>query len=236
MMDVFSDPQVLAYLLASVALGALVALACSSGRPSGAPASEALPSAPSVAQLISTRRSIFPKDFTGRIPSRALIERALDAARWAPTHGKTEPWRFIVFHGAESIARWHALKLEALRATLAGPELEAALAKATKKEKELKNVGAIIGLGVKRVHNAKGALMPQWEELAALACAVQNLHLYLHASGWAGYWSSAGCLHGWADAPSVKAFVGLDGECDGEPDQCAGWFFVGEKRPECKPA
>ena len=26
----------------------------------------------------------------------AVIEEALAAANWAPTHGKTEPWRFVV--------------------------------------------------------------------------------------------------------------------------------------------
>lgn len=27
---------------------------------------------------------------------RAVVEAMLEAANWAPTHGKTEPWRFVV--------------------------------------------------------------------------------------------------------------------------------------------
>lgn len=27
---------------------------------------------------------------------RATVEKILEAANWAPTHGKTEPWRFVV--------------------------------------------------------------------------------------------------------------------------------------------
>ena len=27
---------------------------------------------------------------------RATLEQVLEAANWAPTHGKTEPWRFTV--------------------------------------------------------------------------------------------------------------------------------------------
>ena len=27
---------------------------------------------------------------------REMIEQLLEAANWAPTHGKTEPWRWVV--------------------------------------------------------------------------------------------------------------------------------------------
>lgn len=27
---------------------------------------------------------------------RSIIEAMLEAANWAPTHGRTEPWRFVV--------------------------------------------------------------------------------------------------------------------------------------------
>lgn len=27
---------------------------------------------------------------------RSVVETMLEAANWAPTHGKTEPWRFVV--------------------------------------------------------------------------------------------------------------------------------------------
>ena len=27
---------------------------------------------------------------------RSVVEQLLDAANWAPTHGKTEPWKFVV--------------------------------------------------------------------------------------------------------------------------------------------
>ena len=28
--------------------------------------------------------------------TRSIIEAMLEAANWAPTHGRTEPWRFVV--------------------------------------------------------------------------------------------------------------------------------------------
>jgi len=46
--------------------------------------------------VIKARRSIFPKDYTGELVQRAHLETMLEASNWAPTHGKTEPWRFVV--------------------------------------------------------------------------------------------------------------------------------------------
>ena len=49
---------------------------------------------------------------------RRVIERALEAANWAPTHGKTEPWRFAVFMGEAPLARFHAIKRAATERSL----------------------------------------------------------------------------------------------------------------------
>lgn len=58
-------------------------------------------------------------------------------------------------------------------------------------------------------------LMPLWEELAAVACAVQNMHLMATALSVAAYWSS------WHDAardsPQMLQFLGLDHE---KGDRC----------------
>ena len=34
---------------------------------------------------------------------RQELDTMLEAGNWAPTHQKTEPWRYIVFSGSESI-------------------------------------------------------------------------------------------------------------------------------------
>jgi nitroreductase len=188
-----------------------------------------LPSSESVGLLVRARRSIFPKDYSGAPAPRAAVDRALSAANWAPTHGKTEPWRFVVFN-QDSIPQLLALKRKGMEATLTGPAQAAALEKAAKKEAELCKCSHIIVICCKRVANAKGALMPEWEESAAVACAVQNMHLSLHADGCAGYWSSGG-VGGWADAPAVRAFLGMDGECLGARDLVLGFFHVGVAMP-----
>ena len=42
--------------------------------------------------VIKTRRTITPKDFNGEKLNQKELEVILEAANWAPTHKKTEPW------------------------------------------------------------------------------------------------------------------------------------------------
>lgn len=60
------------------------------------PTSPDLPTPAQLAQLIKSRRSIYPKHMTGDRVSTPHINAMLEAANWAPTHGHTEPWRFVV--------------------------------------------------------------------------------------------------------------------------------------------
>lgn len=43
------------------------------------------------------RRSITPKNFNDELIEDEEINHILECANTAPTHGKTEPWRFIVY-------------------------------------------------------------------------------------------------------------------------------------------
>ena len=53
--------------------------------------------AETVLQALRARRSV------GRVkpeqPPRALVERVIEAATWAPNHYHTRPWRFVVVAG-----------------------------------------------------------------------------------------------------------------------------------------
>ena len=51
-------------------------------------------------ETIQQRRSRFPADYTiGEIDTNHL-NQILEAARWAPTHKKTQPWKYKVVRGA----------------------------------------------------------------------------------------------------------------------------------------
>jgi hypothetical protein len=56
-------------------------------------AASPLPSPDATLSLIKKRRSIKPKDFAPGEVTREELETLLEAANWAPSHGKTESWR-----------------------------------------------------------------------------------------------------------------------------------------------
>ena len=51
----------------------------------------------SLQKTIQARRSSKPADMNGQKIDNGIIHQLLELADWAPTHGRTEPWRFIVF-------------------------------------------------------------------------------------------------------------------------------------------
>src|SRR6476660_9644146 len=51
-------------------------------------------------RLIRHRRSVFPKQYAeGKQVEDAIVRQILENATWAPSHGQTEPWKFVVFTG-----------------------------------------------------------------------------------------------------------------------------------------
>ena len=61
-----------------------------------------------VMDLIRSRRTIKPEKYSPRKVQRDQIEKMLEAANWAPTHGRTEPWRFKVYAGEALTELLHA--------------------------------------------------------------------------------------------------------------------------------
>jgi len=185
--------------------------------------SEALPSPEATMALIRTRRSIFAKDYipaAERQVDRETIEAMVEAANWAPTHHKTEPWMFRCFysHGAREYVGQLA---QAQYKATAGDKFAA-----NKYEGKLNNAmraSCIIAICIKRggVKGAKGAeKCPLAEEVMATACAVQNMHLMATAQGVGAYWSTGGVIN---DAAFVE-LLELDVAAG---DSCIGLFFVG---------
>ena len=50
-----------------------------------------------ITELIKNRRTIYPKFYSSRKVHKEIIEHLIRNATWAPTHGKTQPWRFKVY-------------------------------------------------------------------------------------------------------------------------------------------
>ena len=52
-----------------------------------------------ISEIIKSRRSVFPAQYNNEPIDREEIMKILEAANWAPTHRRTEPWRFKVIQG-----------------------------------------------------------------------------------------------------------------------------------------
>ena len=163
-----------------------------------------------VDELIKNRRSVYTNQFVKgkKIPDE-IIMQLLENANWAPTHKNTEPWRFVIFKedGLQKLATFQA---ELYKKT-AGEKY-----KQGKYEKLLitpLECSHVIAIGMKRSDN-----IPEMEEIAAVACAVQNLHLSAVAHNIGGYWSTGGITY----TPEAKSFFGLN-----EADKLLGFFYVG---------
>lgn len=158
--------------------------------------------------LIKTRRSVYPVDYIDRpIPREALVE-LLECANAAPTHKLTQPWRYIVYHKS-GLQRLRKQLQHSYRA-YTNPH--------TFKEKKFKSIeekilrsGAVIIICV----HLSGKV-PEEEELAAVACSVQNLWLAAHEMGIGGYWSTPEYV-----TQMTEAF-GLE-----ENERCIGLFYLG---------
>jgi nitroreductase len=134
----------------------------------------------------------------------SLVLRALEAANWAPSHGETEPWRFVVFTGEGRVALG-----EAFAAAYRSDALQEGTFKEATYEAQCnrtQDAPVWIALGLEPAVRPDGDLrMTLEEELMAGACAVQNLHLVANAQGLAGMWLSKGVMvH-----PIVASRIGL---------------------------
>ncbi len=163
--------------------------------------------------LIRSRRSVFPKSYTGESVDEEIIEQMLKNAVWAPNHKMTEPWRFMVFTGAG------LKKLAAFQSAL---YREVTLKDGSFKEERFHGLSTkplqsshIISIGMKR--DVKKGL-PEIEELGAVFCAVQNMYLTATAYGVGCYFSTGGITY----FEGAKEFFGL-----GKEDKLLGFLNVG---------
>ena len=136
--------------------------------------------------LIKKRRSIFPVQYNETPIAKDTILKVLEAANWAPTHKKTEPWRFKVLQGEVKEKLGLFLSLKYLENDLSPKEF-----KARKLIENPKRAGAVIAICMQR--DAKKSL-PEWEEIAAVSMAVQNMWLCCTELGIGAYWSSPGLI------------------------------------------
>jgi nitroreductase len=162
-------------------------------------------------RLVRSRRSVFPKQFEGgrKIPDE-IVNRILDNATWAPNHGQTEPWKFVVFTG-EGLKKLATFQSELYKESSGERFKEATYINLQSNPLKASHV---IALCMKRDPNKK---FPEVEEIAAVSCAVENIYLSVTAYGLGGYWTTGGITYN----EKAKPFFGL-----GEEDKLLGFFYL----------
>ena len=166
-------------------------------------------------QIIKNRRSIFPNQFSGKAVSKEEIKTLLEAANWAPTHRKTQPWRFKVFR-EDSLSVLAEFIEKAYTTTT--PEHQFSAFKLKKTLEKVTTSAAVIVICMQRDPKES---VPEWEEVAATAMAVQNLWLMTGELGLGGYWSSPG--YRTAMHTELKLNTG---------EECLGFFYLGAYEEE----
>lgn len=169
-------------------------------------------------EVIRNRRSIFPPSYTGEEISMQEIEMILENANYAPTHRLTEPWRFTIFRG-NGLHKLADFLGETYRNQTSPENFSEAKYDGTR-QKALRSA-AVIAINME-LHPEK---VPEWEELAAVACAVQNMWLTASALKIGSYWSTPGNLH------QLGAFLELKPN-----EKCVGLFYMGRFDGATKPA
>lgn len=165
-----------------------------------------------ITDLIKDRRTIYPEQFSERKVQRDQIERILNNAIWAPTHGNTQPWRFHVFTEkslerlSDFLAKWYVSNT---------PEDKFNPKKFQKLQTRPLLSSVVIAIVM---HKDPESSILELEEIEAVACAVQNIHLTCTAYGLGGFWSTPKAVY----TPEMNQFLEI-----GENDKCLGLFYIG---------
>ncbi|TYP96000.1 nitroreductase [Sphingobacterium allocomposti] len=168
-----------------------------------------------VLKAIQYRRTVNQNSFTDQDISKEDIVTILEAANAAPTHKRTQPWRFVVFQ-KEGLNRLGA-ELARIYKTTTPAEKYTEVA-----EQNMAKKATMSKVAIAIIVNYTGDV-PEWEELAATACAVQNMWLAAHSLGIGGYWATPGLIN------HLGPFLDLAGN-----QKCVGLFYLGHHESEAR--
>ena len=164
-------------------------------------------------RLMTGRRSLYPRQFTGEVVEDNVVLQLLRYANMAPNHKLTRPWRFIVY------------KDEALKELLDfkkqfyidhTPKEKIQQKKIDSYDFKKKQTSHVIGIVM---HRDPEERIPEMEEIAAVACAIQNIYLSLATFGLGGYWSTGKASF----SQEARDYLDIKGK-----DKLMGFFYLGK--------
>ena len=196
-----------------------------------------------VLPCIRNRRSCFPRQYLRDPPplDERVVKSLLEAAKWGPFHGRCfagcqHPAKFVVL-GKESMVEMQELTLryydqhwKEVGWGSGGHDRKTEGEYAAWRQMTQDEITGrwapchyMIAICMRRQTGPKR--LPEWEEAAAVAAAVQNMHVQsTKFPELACYWSS------WHDAArdsnEMKEFLNMEAE-----DKCFGFFIVAHVKP-----
>ena len=165
-----------------------------------------------VAETIKKRRTIKAQAMNGNKIPNGHIAAILELANWAPTHGYTEPWRFIVYSGP-AVREFCHQQAEQYRQITPPDKFAAA-----RYEKQAHNGDLASHLILVYMQRGTNPNIPALEEICATAAAADNILLGAQALGIAVLWSTGGTVL----QPVMKEYLGL-----GPEDSILGLLYLG---------
>lgn len=165
----------------------------------------------SITEIIKTRRATPPRFLDKREVEKEKVIQLLENANWAPTHKNTEPWRFKIYEGevkqklADQIFSFLSEKIKS------GAEINQQ--KVDKLMENIKRVPVVMTVIMERDEAKR---IPEWEEIAAVSMAIQNMWLTATEKGLGAFFASPQFM------PMLDDILGI------KPGQKAlGFFYVG---------
>src|SRR5690242_14206164 len=119
-----------------------------------------------ISDIIRNRRSIKPAKMNGKKIPDEQVRELLRLANWAPTHGRTEPWRFVVYSG-DKVKEFCLRHAELYKAHVPPEKFEQATY-----DKQLHNGDLASHLIVSIMQRGDLPKIPALEEIAATAIAI----------------------------------------------------------------
>jgi len=162
--------------------------------------------------IIENRRTLKPEAMNGKQIPADIFEQLVALADWAPTHGRTEPWRFFVYTGQALInfCRTHAdmYKAHSPEETYNPATYDNLLHKGDL-------ASHLVVAVMKRGSNPK---IPLIEEIASASASIENVLLGAASFGISAMWNTGGMVH----KTPMKEYFNL-----AEEDHILGFIYFG---------
>ncbi|RIW34690.1 nitroreductase [Bacillus salacetis] len=152
-----------------------------------------------------------------------VINQILEAGNWAPSHFRTEPWRFFVLRG-EGRRPLGRILAEIAAESMDEPSSETSQKKLEKTLEKPFRAPLVITVAVQPTEDNPKVI--DVEEYGAVYAAIQNMLLAAHGLGLAGIWRTGKPAY----HPKMKDLFGLT-----DKGEILGFLYLGYPKREAPP-